>query len=100
MIRRQTHPRWVLSQDQERLMSDGEFVSAWLNDERERSTKENNGKNRIRKLLGLLQELQSEADSHPGVGTWQIPGAQATEKNLQKLTHYYRSWPRYFIVGP
>jgi hypothetical protein len=45
-------------------------------------------------------QLQEKAFAFPGVSLWHIPGAVELEEELSKLTRYYVTWSRYFIVGP
>jgi hypothetical protein len=73
------------------LRRQGKRLADWLNYGRER----NGDKSRVKEILMSIEALQRAL--RPGTPAWRIPEVQQMERALDKLTSYYRSWPRFGV---
>jgi hypothetical protein len=69
------------------------WLAAWLNGDLPNAKAQQRPKARIKRIIGLLQELQDAL--RPGTPLWRLPEVGRIEKNLETLTCRYRTWPRF-----
>jgi hypothetical protein len=71
----------------------GKWLAKWLNEGWRADQREGRARARIERIIDLIQKLQIEL--RPGTPLWKLPRAEAIEKDLEKLTRRYRTWPRF-----
>jgi hypothetical protein len=88
---------WLTSSPTRMLIARTRWLAHWLSGRLPRAAKQSRARARIRRIVELLQELQSAL--RPGTPVWKLPAIGRIESELQTLTRRYESWPRFGASG-